>query len=322
MKITRAIALRGIGWTLCAGLIGGLVGSCGQEGEGDFGGDYNLETFTYPLSSYRVITQGPADHYYTPHQNWDIDCTIGDPILAPVAGQVVETTYSDSGYGNSVGIAVAGWGTMHLNHLDTIAVEEGCAVQAGDIVATCGNTGKVWALNGGDGSHLDVYAVDTQGVNIDLPSPKYWLLDPNFGPATCDGGPPVDCGCEGTLDAATVDGDALYVKGSLQCDAGIDKWSVVVHETTVHSEFPDSDAPVEFAATIDLSGHDLAPGEAAVGLWARPNDGDACLLDKADVLLEPGGGDDCVDVGATLCWQGDVYAQDSCGQLGALAEAC
>lgn len=139
----------------------------------------------YPFLAYHTITQNPADHTYTPHENWDIDCVKGEVVLSPIAGKVVKVAFSKKGYGNSVGIEAPGWGTIHLNHLDTIAVDEGCLVQPSDIVATCGTSGKVIPLGGGDGSHLDVYAVEPQGGNIDLPSPNTWPLGDGSASATC-----------------------------------------------------------------------------------------------------------------------------------------
>jgi hypothetical protein len=300
-------------------LLGTLTLACTSEGTGDQGGENAPPPLFYPFATTHVITQGPKDHYYTNEENWDVDCWDGEELRAPVSGLVVKAKQSNTGYGNSIGIEVPGWGTMHLNHLHSIDVAEGCWVNASEVVGKCGKTGSVTALNGGDGSHLDVYAVDLEGKNIDLPSPKYWPIGPESGSAKC-GAPGGECGCEGTIDDAVVDGNTLTVAGSLHCDGGIDKWSIVVQETTVRSDYPDSDS-ADFYEVIDLGLHDFSQGSNAVGLWARPLDADACLLDDTTVILE-GTDDGCVDTGDTICVGNDVYFKDACGEPGDLAESC
>jgi hypothetical protein len=148
-------------------------------------GPYERVALVHPFPEYHVITQTPADHTYTNHENWDIDCVQNEAVLAPIAGEVVKVKFSDSGYGNSVGIEAPGWGTIHLNHLNSISVEKGCWVQPSDVVGTCGITGHVVPLGGGDGSHLDVYAVDPQGHDISLSSPSTWPLGGGASDPTC-----------------------------------------------------------------------------------------------------------------------------------------
>ncbi|MCA9661425.1 MAG: M23 family metallopeptidase [Myxococcales bacterium] len=306
-------------------VLGAVLAACSANGEGDLGGE-NAPALVYPFAVEHAITQSPADHKYTDHENWDVDCYDGEELRAPVSGLVVKAVHSATGYGNSIGIEVPGWGTMHLNHLHSIDVAEGCWVEASEVIGKCGKTGNVTPLGGGDGSHLDVYAVSLGGQNINLPSPALWPMGPDLGPAKCgEGGG--SCGCEGSLDVAEVDGDQLVVAGSLHCDSGIDKWSVVVHETTVHSGYPNGDS-VDFYETIDLGKFGLEDGSNAVGLWARPSDADACLLDDAGVILMGGDtgdtgdtGDGCV-VDRTTCYLGDVYEWDSCGDLGDLVDSC
>ena len=302
-------------------LLVGLASACAGEATGDQGG-VNAPPLFYPFATPHVITQGPEGHTYTKHENWDVDCYDGEPLRAPVSGHVVKAQKSATGYGNSIGIEVPGWGTMHLNHLHSIDVSEGCWVNASEIVGKCGKTGAVTALNGGDGSHLDVYAVDLEGKNIDLPSPKYWPIGPDLGPAACNE-PGGECGCEGTIDEAVVDGETLTVSGSLHCASGIDKWSVVVHETTVRSGYPTSSS-VDFHEVIDLGAYNFTPGSKAVGLWARPNDADACLIDDTSVDLEDIGdtGDGCINSGDTTCVGDDVYSKDSCGEPGDIVVSC
>ena len=167
-----------------------------------------------------------------------------------------------------------------------------------------------------DGSHI--YPIDTNGGTYTMPSVFGWMRAPG-GPVQCEGGDGEGCGCEGSFDVANVNGNELFVSGSIECDATIEKFSVVVHETTVYSGFPEQGA-ISFAETIQLAPYELGVGSAAVGLWVRPQGHDACLVDDTDVVLEGDGV--CVDNGATQCVGNDVYIVDSCGDPVALDEAC
>lgn len=101
----------------------------------------------------------------------DLDGRIGDP-LTPVVGGMVSAVGRDSGgYGNSVTI-LDDEGNEHLyGHLDEINVRQGQRVDPGMVFGTMGNTGKVIARGGGDGSHLH-YRVTRNGKAIALNSIK------------------------------------------------------------------------------------------------------------------------------------------------------
>ncbi len=78
----------------------------------------------------------------SPHTGTDFRATTGTPVKAPNAGTVVlssELYFS----GNTV-ILDHGWGLYsYLAHLSRIAVDEGAAVAAGDVVGYVGATGRV-----------------------------------------------------------------------------------------------------------------------------------------------------------------------------------
>ena len=82
------------------------------------------------------------------------------------------------GYGNYVCIEASSAPgiTFCQNHLDayTLTVAVGDWIEQGDRIGDCGNSGNVIPLGGGDGTHIDVYAVDEENDNVDLPDPETW----------------------------------------------------------------------------------------------------------------------------------------------------
>lgn len=144
----------------------------------------------YPLAQERLVTQDPADHWYTDHENWDVDCVIPEGVGAMVSGTVEVAVFDQppgdrktKGYGNQVCIREAVTGYLvcqnHLNQ-NSLKVTVGDEVRLGDHVADCGNSGHVWrsfdadGVQTADGSHLDLYVVDREGKNVDLAHPNEW----------------------------------------------------------------------------------------------------------------------------------------------------
>jgi surface antigen len=177
--------------------------------------------------------------------------------------------------------------------------------------------GFVYVLeqNAYQGSHR--YAISESGGKYTMSAGwRGWMRAPG-GPADCQEIPST-CGCEGTLDTTSIVDGKLSISGMVHCPAGIDKWSIAVQEEVVFSDFP-TDQTIEFSELIDLSNFDFTTSNVAVGLWARPAGGDACLLDDEALVVE---GDDCTATSNTQCAGNTVVHVDSCGELGEVAEVC
>ena len=94
-----------------------------------------------------------------PHAGVDIDCNIGDPVVAALGGYVQTVRDFDggspyTGYGKVVDVIGTDGALYRYAHLDTTTVAQGSVVLAGYQIGTCGNTGAVVAGQGGNGSHL------------------------------------------------------------------------------------------------------------------------------------------------------------------------
>jgi murein DD-endopeptidase MepM/ murein hydrolase activator NlpD len=85
----------------------------------------------------------------------DIDLVKGQPVKSPVAGKVIAAK-DNGGFGLQVKIRTADGKEVWLSHLDRFLVTPGMDVRPGQVIGLGGNTGKVIAQGGGDGSHLDV----------------------------------------------------------------------------------------------------------------------------------------------------------------------
>jgi len=78
----------------------------------------------------------------SPHSGMDIAAPIGTPVLAPLAGQVVDT--SDYFFnGNTIWLDHGGGLLSMLCHLNRIDAQPGDAVRAGDRLGAVGATGRV-----------------------------------------------------------------------------------------------------------------------------------------------------------------------------------
>jgi murein DD-endopeptidase MepM/ murein hydrolase activator NlpD len=77
------------------------------------------------------------------HEGQDVFCRYGDPILAPEAGTV---SYSDGGLGGITARVHASstdyWYLTHLSATNAVEIPAGSAVEPGDIVGFCGNSGN------------------------------------------------------------------------------------------------------------------------------------------------------------------------------------
>jgi murein DD-endopeptidase MepM/ murein hydrolase activator NlpD len=114
------------------------------------------------LGQYGEIT-GEGSPYW--EHGLDIDLKIGDPVFAPVGGKVIASGVN-GGFGNQVKIKGDDGREYWLSHLDSMDVKKGDTISANQIIGKGGNTGKVIAMGGGDGSHLDLTVKDENGNYI------------------------------------------------------------------------------------------------------------------------------------------------------------
>ncbi|MDA0268822.1 MAG: M23 family metallopeptidase [Cyanobacteria bacterium] len=102
-----------------------------------------------------------ADDYY--HRGIDYAAATGSPVVAPAAGRVTLVGRVANGFelhGNTIGIDHGqGVGSIFI-HLNSIAVNEGDMVQAGQTIGTIGSTGA------STGPHLH-WGVYVNGVAVD-----------------------------------------------------------------------------------------------------------------------------------------------------------
>ena len=111
-----------------------------------------------------AITKGFAAHVRDGSPGLDIDGRIGDAIEAPASGTVL-VVGENARSGRYLVIDHGGGVTSSYSHLSSARVTQGSFVSAGDIIAAVGNTGRVQARGGGDGSHLH-YRVKVGGQDV------------------------------------------------------------------------------------------------------------------------------------------------------------
>jgi murein DD-endopeptidase MepM/ murein hydrolase activator NlpD len=102
-----------------------------------------------------------ADDYY--HRGVDYAAATGTPVIAPAAGRVGLVGYERQGFelnGNTIGLD-HGQGVLSLFiHLNTIEVQEGQMVQAGQRIGTVGSTGIATGPNLHWGLYVGGQSVD------------------------------------------------------------------------------------------------------------------------------------------------------------------
>lgn len=105
-----------------------------------------------------------AENYY--HRGVDYAAPIGSPVIAPAAGRVALTGEVAAGFelhGNTIGIDHGQGVASIFIHLNSIDVQEGDFVEAGQTIGTIGSTGA------STGPHLH-WGLYVNGVAVD-PSP-------------------------------------------------------------------------------------------------------------------------------------------------------
>ncbi|MGH2700046.1 MAG: M23 family metallopeptidase, partial [Actinomycetota bacterium] len=95
------------------------------------------------------------------HEGQDVFCSYGDPVLATETGTV---NYGDAGLGGKVARLFRSdgsyWYYAHLSDFNDEEFPAGSAVQAGDIIGYCGNTGNAISTP----SHVHFGFYDTNGA--------------------------------------------------------------------------------------------------------------------------------------------------------------
>jgi len=119
------------------------------------------------------VTSGYGKRASGMHQGVDYATPKGTPVGTPAPGVVV-TAKTDNINGNYVVVKHPNGKTTSYSHLSGFNVKEGQPVDAGDILGTSGNTGRVRGKNGG--YHLHVGARDEKNNRID---PRSILKDPS-----------------------------------------------------------------------------------------------------------------------------------------------
>lgn len=121
----------------------------------------------HPLGSWKLVTSGfgyrdnPFSGGRDPqfHRGVDIDVEVGDSVYAWRSGAVLFTGYNKTS-GNMINLQHAGDLISKYHHLKRIIVKEGDLVEAGQLIALAGKSGRV------TGSHLH-FSVLKSGEHID-----------------------------------------------------------------------------------------------------------------------------------------------------------
>ena len=149
----------------------GLGGTGGRSIDATAGGgsQVNGARFGLPLDNHFHITspfgqrtapKTPQGRGSSNHQGIDIRVPVGTPVRA-ISGGTVSFSGDKGGYGLAVVVKHDdGTSTMQVGHLSKLGVKSGDRVEAGQVVALSGNTGK------STGPHLDI-KITENGEYID-----------------------------------------------------------------------------------------------------------------------------------------------------------
>ena len=95
------------------------------------------------VDTWHAPRYGPAPGQIRQHEGQDVFCDYGDPILAPESGTV---SFSDGGLGGITARVHKAdgsyWYLTHLSALNTEQFSPGDAIQAGQVLGYCGNSGN------------------------------------------------------------------------------------------------------------------------------------------------------------------------------------
>ncbi len=132
-----------------------------QMGNVNGGTDPNrgASTFIEPFKGFMSAKVSSGMGGKRSHNGEDYPMAVGTPIVAPSSGTVLSTTSNRRG-GNQVIIGFADGSRMGVAHLSEVNVKPGQKVNAGEVVALSGNTGK------STGPHAHVTATTADGRKI------------------------------------------------------------------------------------------------------------------------------------------------------------
>ncbi len=99
------------------------------------------------------MRDNPVTGKYTLHDGVDISQAIGTPVYAPAAGHVTRADEAQPGYGKVLEIDHGSGLVTRYMHLGDFAVAVGDTVQAGQLIAKSGNTGR----STGPHTHIGVF---------------------------------------------------------------------------------------------------------------------------------------------------------------------
>ncbi len=112
-----------------------------------------------------TFTSGFGGRWGTTHYGLDIANSVGTPIKSVMDGEIIEAG-SASGFGQWVRVQHEDGTITVYGHVDTITVNEGESVEAGEQIATMGNKG----FSTGPHLHFEVWNASGKKIN-----PKPWL---------------------------------------------------------------------------------------------------------------------------------------------------
>jgi murein DD-endopeptidase MepM/ murein hydrolase activator NlpD len=95
----------------------------------------------------------PITHKRSLHDGVDISAPIGTPVYAPASGRVTRADLAEPGYGKVMIIDHGNGYTTRYMHLGEFEVRAGDTVQAGQLIAKSGNTGR----STGPHTHIGVF---------------------------------------------------------------------------------------------------------------------------------------------------------------------
>ena len=105
----------------------------------------------------------------SPHKGLDIAAPAGTPIIAPLAGKVVLAKAGMFYTGNTMVLAHGGGLTTIYAHLKAMEAKVGDWVEAGEVIATVGSTGRSTAPHLHWGVYLNKIALDPQMLGAKQP---------------------------------------------------------------------------------------------------------------------------------------------------------